>query len=165
MIPKKEGWTEEKLMYYVRAFSFLFFDDTRPNASAMVQGLKELDLSMSEHIVRSFELVSAIKSEYDELCGITRQRKGQVKASDGKATTEYALNTSYVTSEELFLEYEEFEQRAYTKLIELSKFAFSDGIYAQYMRPDGMKAILNILDPSTYVNSDLGVFVKMVVKS
>ncbi|MFN7465329.1 MAG: hypothetical protein ACK53T_02325 [Planctomycetota bacterium] len=160
LIPKKEGWDEDKLMYYVRAFSFLFFDDTRSNASAMVQALKELDLSMSEHITRSFELVAAIKAEYDELCGINRQRKGNFMASDGKATSQFALQTGYVVSEELFLQFEELEQRAYTGLIELSKFAFSDGIYAQYMRPDGAKAILDLLNPSTYVNTDFGVFVR-----
>ncbi len=124
LIPKKEGWDEDKLMYYTRAFSFLFFDDTRPNAGAMVQALKELDLSMSQHLLKSYELVQSIKMEYDDVCGISRQRKAQMSASDGKAVSEYALNQSYTMSEELFVEYEEFEQREYTGMIELSKFAF-----------------------------------------
>ncbi len=160
MIPKKEGWNEEKLMYYVRAFSFLFFDDTRPNASAMVQAMKELNMGMSEHILRSFELVASIKQEYDEVCGINRQRKAQINASDGKATSQYALNQSYVMSEEFFLEFEEFERTEYEGMIELSKYAFSDGISAQFIRTNGQKAFLNIIDPSKYCNADFGVFVR-----
>jgi hypothetical protein len=160
MIPKKEGWNEEKLMYYVRAFSFLFFDDTRPNASAMVQAMKELNISMGEHILRSFELVASIKAEYDEVCGINRQRKAQINSSDGKATSEYALSQSYVMSEEFFLEFEEFERREYECMIELSKFAFHDGISSQFIKTNGQKGFLNIIDPSTYCNADLGVFVR-----
>src|SRR5690606_13543494 len=120
----------------------------------------DMNLSMGEHILRSFELVAAIKQEYDELCGIVRQRKGNIASSDGKATTEYALNASYVISEEMFLEFEELERRSYTGLLELSKFAFSDGIYAQFTRTDGQKGFLNIIDPTTYVNTDFGVFVR-----
>lgn len=160
MIPKKEGWNEDKLMYYVRAFSFLFFDDTRPNASAMVQAMKELNMSMSEHILRSYELVSTIKSEYDEVCGISRQRKAQMNSSDGKAVSEYAMNMSYVMSEELFLEYEEFERRDYECLIELSKYAFSEGVSAQFIKTNGQKGFLNIINPAAYCNADLGIFVK-----
>ena len=71
-------------MYYVRAFSFLFFDDTRPNAHAMVQAMKELNMSVSDHILRSYEMVQATKIEYEEVCGINRQRKGDISPSSGK---------------------------------------------------------------------------------
>lgn len=160
LIPKKEGWTEDKLMYYTRAMSFLFFDDTRPNAAAMVSSMKEINMSMGEHILRSFELVASIKQEYDDVCGINRQRKGNINSSDGKATTEAALNSTYTMSEEMFLEFEEFERTEYTCLMDMSRFAFSDGIYAQFVRTDGQKAMLNIQDPSSYCATDFGVFVR-----
>lgn len=160
LIPKKEGWTEDKLMYYTRAMSFLFFDDTRPNANAMVSSMKEINMSMGEHILRSFELVSALKQEYDDVCGINRQRKAQINSSDGKGTTQAALETSYTMSEEMFLEYEEFERTEYTCLMDMSKFAFSDGIYAQFVKTDGQKAMLNIMDPASYCATDFGVFVR-----
>src|SRR5690606_30868923 len=34
------------------------------------------------------------------------------------------------------------------------------GIYAQFTRTDGQKGFLNIIDPTTYVNTDFGVFVR-----
>jgi hypothetical protein len=160
LIPKKEGWDEEKFMYYVQSFGFLFFDDTRPNAQAMVQAMKNLDAGVGEFLLRAGELVAGVKQEYEELCGINRQRKGQMNASDGKATSEYALNASYISSEELFLEFEEFERRDYECMMDLSKFAFSKGMIAQYVKTNGQRAFLNIADPTSYVNSDFGVFVR-----
>lgn len=160
LIPKNSGWDEDKLMYYVRAFSFLFFDDTRPNASSMVQAMKELDMSVYQQIVEVQDIVAGIKGEWMEVAGITPQRKGEIAASSGKATTEEAIGKSYTMSEELFLEYEEFEQDEYTDILELSKYAYPDGIQAHFIRPDGTKAFLNIHDPRSFQWSDVGVFVK-----
>ncbi len=160
LIPKMPGWNEEKMMYYVRAYSFLFFDDTRPNAAAMVNAMKDLNLSMTEHIIRSYELVRMFKEEWDEVCGINRQRKGDISASAGRGVTQDAQQASYNMSEELFVSYEEFERTEYTGFLELSKYAFSEGIASHYTRMDGQKAFLNIHDPESYINSDLAVFVR-----
>lgn len=160
LIPKKEGWDEAKLMYYVRAFGFLFFDDTRPNAASIISALKDLDLSSAQHLMNSFQMVQMIKQEWDQVCGFSPQRKADIGTSAGKGTTQAALETSYVMSEELFLEFEEFERTEYTGMLELSKFAFIDGIQAYYIKQDGTKGFLNLHDPSSFVNSDLAVFVR-----
>jgi hypothetical protein len=160
LIPKKEGWDEFKLMYYVRSFSFLFFDDTRPNASAMISALKNMDMNSTKYIIESQNLINLIKQEWDETCGLNPQRKAQIGTSAGKGVTSEAIDRSYVMSEELFLETEEFEQREYTGMLELSKYAFSDGFQSHFTKQDGTRAFLNIHDPDSYVNADLGVFVR-----
>lgn len=160
LIPKKEGWDEDTLMYYARSFSFLFFDDTRPNASAMIQAMKSLDVSALQHVIQAYQLVQIVKQEWDEACGINPQRKGDVGVSAGKAVTQEAQDRSYVMSEEMFLEYEEFEREEYEGLLEISKFAFSDGIQAQFVRQDGTKAFLDLHDPESFLNTDMGIFVK-----
>jgi hypothetical protein len=147
-------------MYYLRAFNFLFFDDTKNNAAQMISALKDLDLSSYQHLVESYNLVDLVKREWDEVCGINPQRKAQVGTSAGKAVTENAIDRSYVMSEENFLEYEEFERRDYTGLAELGKFAFSDGIQSYYIKPDGTKGFLNLHDPTAFINSDLNIFIK-----
>lgn len=160
LIPKKEGWDEEKLMYYVRAFSFLFFDDTRQNAASMVSALKDLDMSMHQHIINAYSLVAIIKQEWNEVCGISPQRKAQIGTSAGQGVTEEAIDRSYVMSEEHFLEYEEFERREYEGMLELSKYAFSKGKQAYYTKQDGTVAFLNINDPESFLWLELGVFVR-----
>jgi hypothetical protein len=160
LIPNKEGWDEDKLMYFVRSFSFLFFDETRPNAHILVNAMKDLDMSNLQHIVEAYNLVAIIKNEWDEACGFNKQRKSQIGVSAGKATTEAALETSYVMSEEMFLEYEEFEREEYQALLELSKYAYADGKQAYFTRQDGTVAFLNLHDPTSFSYTDLGVFVK-----
>lgn len=160
LIPKKEGWNIEKMLYYVRAFSFLFFDDSNPHTAQLVSALKDLNLSMADHIFKSYEMVQAIKTEWDQICGFNPQRKAEISASAGKGVTEIAQQSSATMSEELYLSYEEFERREYACLLELSKYAFSDGVQAHFIRLDGTKAFLNIHDPSSFVYSDFGIFVK-----
>ena len=160
LIPKKEGWDEDKLMYFVRAHSFLFFDDTRTNASAMVQAMKDLDVSSYDQLLMSYQLVETVKREWDEVCGINPQRKGQVSASAGKGVTQEATSRSYTMSETLYLQYEEFERTEYTGMIELSKYAFIDGIQAHFIKQDGTRAFLNLHDPDSFINSDIALFVK-----
>lgn len=160
LIPKKEGWTEEKLMYYVRAFSFLFFDDSRPNAHNMVNAIKDLNLSMADHILKSYELVRTFKMEWDEVCGFSPQRKAQISPDAPVGTTQAAMQASSVMSEELFLSYEELERRDYTCMLDLSKYAFSNGIQAHFVKLDGTKAFLNLHNPDRFAWSDFGIFVK-----
>lgn len=160
MIPKKEGWDEFKMFYYMRAFGTLFFDDTRPNAAAMISAIKNLDVSSYKHLVEAYNLVDIVKREYKQVCGINPQREAEVGVSAGKAVTQQAIDQSYVMSEENFLEYEEYERREYTGLAELGKFAFVDGIQSYYIRPDGTKGFLNLHDPTRFINSDLNVFVR-----
>lgn len=160
LVPKKEGWDEAKMMYYLRAFNFLFFDDTRPNAGQMVSALKDLDMSSTKYLLQTYQIVQSIKQEWDESCGLNPQRKAQVGASAGKGVTEAAIDRSYVMSEEMYLEFEEFEKREFTGMLELGKYAFVDGIQSWYIKPDGTKAFLDLHDPDTFINSDLAVFIK-----
>lgn len=160
LIPKKEGWTEEKLMYYARAFSFLFYDDTRPNIQLLINGIKDLDLSIAQHILKSYELVRMFKMEWDEVCGFSPQRKAQISPDAPVGTTQIAQQTSSVMSEELFLTYEELERRDYACMLELGKYAFSNGAQEHFVRLDGTKAFLNIHDPDSFTWPDYGIFVK-----
>jgi hypothetical protein len=160
LIPKKEGWDEDTLMYYARSFSFLFFDDTRPNANVMIQAMRDINVSSLQHVIQAYNLVVMVKQEWDESCGINPQRKGEVNASAGLGVTQEAQDRSYVMSEEMFLEYEEFEREEYEGMLELSKFAFSDGIQANFIKQDGTRAFLDLHNPETFLNTQLGVFVK-----
>lgn len=160
LIPKKEGWDEDTLMYYARSFSFLFFDDTRPNASVMIQAMRDINVSSLQHVIQAYNLVQIVKQEWDESCGINPQRKGEVNASAGLGVTQEAQDRSYVMSEEMFLEYEEFEREEYEAMLEISKFAFSEGLQANFVKQDGTRAFLDLHNPETFLNTDLGVFVK-----
>ncbi len=160
LIPNKEGWDENTIMYYARALSFLFVNDQSREFINSINGLKALNLSNLSYILSMYNIMDTIKMQWDEVCGINPQRKGNISASAGKGTTEQAMVRSYVINEALFAGFEEWETREYQGFLDLSRFAYSQGKKAHFLRRDGTPALLNIGDPTTYVNADLGIFVK-----
>lgn len=161
-IPKRHGWDEEKFMYYADAMGFAFIDSTaegRSGERVTFNQFQVLDMSLGQYIASQFQLLQAIKAEWEEMVGVSRQRKGQVKTSDGVGVTERAIFQSSVISEELFRKFETFMEREYNGLIDVSKVAWREGKKMTYVTSDLRTAMLNI-DPQEYQESEYGVFVK-----
>lgn len=159
MIPNKEDWDEKTVIYYAQALSVLFFDDTKVNLNAL-QAMRGIDMGLSKYIIESYTIIQQTKQEWDDISGISPQRKANIDTNAGKGITQLAIQRSLSISEELFTQYEEFEEREYTGALELSKYLFYDGIKEHFVRSTGEKAFLNIFDPDTFVNTDFKVFVK-----
>lgn len=160
LIPKKDGWDEKTVMYYAQATSFLFVDETNPKAAAALNALKQLDLSLYEYVSRGLDIVRELKAEWDDVSGISQQRKANIAASAGKKTTEIAIDRSFVISEELFTQYEEFEETEYNSLLNLSKYSFIDGIEEAYVKDNKEVALFKLDDPEKYALTEFKVFIK-----
>ena len=93
------------------------------------------------------------------MIGISRQRKGQIKTSDGVGTTERAVFQSSVISEELFRRFEAFIEKEYQGLLDTSKIAWREGKKMTYVTSDLRTAMINI-DPQEFQEAEYGVFVK-----
>jgi len=161
-IPKRHGWDEEKFMYYADAMGFAFIDSTaegKNNERVTFNQYQVLDMSLGQYIAAQFQLLQAIKSEWEEMIGVSRQRKGQVKTSDGVGVTERAIFQSSVISEELFRRFENFIEREYLGLLDTSKIAWREGKKMTYVTSDLRTALLSI-DPDEYQEAEYGVFVK-----
>lgn len=161
-IPKRHGWDEEKFMYYADAMGFAFIDSTAEGKSGervTFNQFQVLDMSLGQYIASQFQLLQAIKSEWEEMVGVSRQRKGQVKTSDGVGVTERAIFQSSVISEELFRRFESFMEKEYNGLIDVSKVAWREGKKMTYVTSDLRTAMINI-DPFEYQEAEYGVFVK-----
>lgn len=59
-------------------------------------------MGLYQHITSLIELMEYVKKEWDEVLGITRQRKGDVKSSDTVRGTQTAVSQSAVISEKYF---------------------------------------------------------------
>lgn len=162
MIPKKHGWDEEKFMYFADAMGFAFIDSSAVGQDQQRLNFNQfqvLDMSLGQYISAQFELLSAIKAEWEELLGITRQRRGQILASDGASNTNMAVGQSNVITSEIFRKFAGFEQRDLQGLLDVSKVAWKDGMHASYLTSEYREAILNI-GPDDIQDADLNVFVK-----
>lgn len=160
-VPRQHGWDEEDFLYHADAHSIGWVDTTaegRNGRQVNFNQFQVLDMSLWNYITKQYELLNAIKDEWEESMGISRQRKGNIYASDGKSNTERAVFQSSVISEELFLKFEEFEETELNGLLDTSKWAWIDGINSSYINKDYRTAFL-ALDPIKHANAKYGVFV------
>ena len=161
-IPKRHGWDEEKFMYYADAMGFAFIDSTaegKNNERVSFNQYQVLDMSLSQYINAQFQLLQAIKQEWEDLVGITRQRKGQVMASDGSGATERAVFQSSVMTEELFRKFEKYEEKEMQGLLDCSKFAWRGGKKSSYITSDYRNELLDI-DGQEFAEAEYAVFAK-----
>jgi hypothetical protein len=161
-IPKRHGWDEEKFMYYADALGFAFIDSTaegKNNERVSFNQYQVLDMSLGQYIASQIQLLEATKTEWEELLGVSRQRKGQIMASDGAGTTKNAIAQSTAITEEIYRKFEKFEQKEMQGLLDMSKHAFRAGKKIHYITDDYRNAWLDV-DGANYMESEFGIFAK-----
>jgi len=161
-IPKRHGWDEEKFMYYADAMGFAFIDSTAEGKNqerVTFNQYQVLDMSLSQYISAQFQLLQSIKQEWEDLVGITRQRKGQVMASDGSGATERAVFQSSVMTEELFRKFDKYEEKEMQGLLDTSKHAWRGGKKSAYITSDYRNELLDI-EGEEYAEAEYAVFAK-----
>lgn len=152
-----EGWSEDEFLYFVEATGIAFFDETKPNAAAILNAIRGIDMGLGNYIAQMRELLTSIKMEAWDGVGMNRQRYGDIKASDGKGNTEQATVRSSVISAEMFRRFEKFEESDLQGLLDNSKLAWINGKKGMYINSNGRKAFLDV-DPQLHLESDYGIF-------
>lgn len=162
MMPKgllPEGWSPDKAMYFAETTGVFWFDETKPNAAAVLSAIKGIDMGLGNYVKDMRDLMRDVKDEAWDAVGMNRQRYGDVNSSDGKGVNEQAVMRSSVISREIFRKFEKLEESDAQGLIEYSKEAWKKGKKGSYIRSDGSHAILDI-NGGEYQNADLGIFAK-----
>jgi hypothetical protein len=157
-IPKKHGWDEEKFFYWADATGWALIDRSQPGVDKSFNQYNVLDMGLYQHIENLISLMTFVKQEWDELLGISRQRKGNVTSSDTATGAQLASNNSSVISEKVFSRFEEFVRCELQGLLDISKLAWSDGFQAVYQGDDLRTQMLSI-DPVEYTEMDMGVYI------
>jgi hypothetical protein len=157
-IPKQNGWDEEKFFYWADATGWGLLNRNQPGADKTFNQYTVLDLGLYQHIGSLIDLMAFVKLEWDELLGISPQRKGEVKASDSVRGTQAAISQSAVISEKVFSRFEEFVECELRGLLDISKLAWQDGFTALYQGDDMRNVILSV-DPAKYTETDYGVYI------
>lgn len=157
-LPKKHGWDEEKFFYWADATGWALIDRTQPGADKSFNQYTVLDLGLYQHIENIIELMNFVKTEWDEVLGITRQRKGQIKASDTASGSQLANQQSAVISEQVYSRFEEFVRSELQGLLDISKLAWLDGFQAVHQGDDLRTQMLKV-EPHEYTEMDMGVFI------
>ena len=155
-IPDKLG--EEKFFYYAEANGFAMINRNQMGVDKTWNQYQVLDLDLYQTVNNLIGIMEQIKSEWDDVLGITRQRKGQVAASETASGVDAARYQSSVISERYFTKFDDFIRVERQGLLDCSKFAYKDGKKSLYYSNDERAAILD-LDPVSYMESDFNVHI------
>lgn len=163
LIPKEAGWNEDRFMYTATNLSFAFYNDKAPGAAAQLQGIKVLDMGLSDYAAKMYEIIQEIKAEFWDSVGMNRQRFGDIMASDGKGNTEQAIVRSAVVNQELFRKFDKFKEKEANGLIDLSRLAWINGKRGTYINSDNNIKTLEIIG-SEHSLTEYGVYAKNSAK-
>jgi len=157
-IPTDGDWDEEKFFYYGEALGYALIDRSQPGVDKTMNQYHVLDLSLFDQIKQLIELMESFKQQWDDIIGITRQRKGQTYSSDGQGVNERSVFQSTVITDMIFLGFEEFTERELQGLMDLSQFTTSKGVYSLWNDDEMFNQLLEIA-PEDFQFEELGVFV------
>jgi hypothetical protein len=158
LIPNKEGQDQDSTVYHIDASGILWVNDKKKDALQAMQAIKILDASLTDAIRQMVEYANSNRAEYDEMLGISRQRKGQTFASDAKGVTEEAIFRSTMMSEYLFNALDKLHKRDLQALIDFSQIAYIKGKKAAYVNSKNKIAYLQ-LNPEKHCFAKYSVFV------
>ena len=162
-IPNKKGWDEEKFFYYAEAMGFALIDRNQIGTDKTWNQYQVLDLGLYEHIKNLIDVMEYIKLEWDQLVGISPQRKGQTSASETATGVSTAKYQSALISERVFTRFEEFLQRELQAIVDYSKFA-NIGTEKESFYRDDFTIELNNVTPQEYMETEYGVYVSNSAK-
>ncbi len=162
-IPNKKGWDEEKFFYYAEAMGFGLIDRNQIGTDKSWNQYQVLDMGLYEHIKNLIDVMEYIKAEWDQLIGITPQRKGQTSASETATGVVTAMAQSSVISERVFTRFEEFLQRELQAIVDYSKFANIGTEKEPFYRDDFTLELINST-PEEYMEAEYGVYVSNSAK-
>ena len=157
-IPKHEDWDEEKFFYWSEANGFALIDRNQRGVDKSWNQYQVLDMGLYEHINNLIQVMDFIKREWDDLIGFTRQRKGQVAASETASGIDAARYQSSVISERMFTKFDEFMRKERQGLLDISKFLNLDGKRFVHYNNE-MKASMVEIDGPAYKETEFDVHV------
>lgn len=126
----------------------VFIDDSPENlkAPSSFNQFTSLDLTRTSEIQARYTLAQQLKSECWELVGMSRQRMGDVSASESATGTNTAIQQSYSQTEPLFIAHEYVMGQLYQAIIDAALYVESSKPQStlSYITSEGESAFVQV---------------------
>jgi hypothetical protein len=127
----------------------IFDDDSPENTKAPVSNTsiaKNIDLTRTSEIQSRYNLAAQLKNECWELIGISRQRLGNIQASETATATNTAVSQSYAQTEPLFVAHEYVMGQLYQAIVDASQYIESSKEVStlSYITSEGESAFIQV---------------------
>ena len=161
---KPKDMSLDEWLLYGDATGILFVDYNKEGYRGSSTHQSVLKLA-STTIQSYIQLLSFIKGEWEEVCGISRQREGQITSSETVGGVERSVVQSSLITEIYFTLFDEFKEREYQGLLDYSKFAWINGKKTSFVLPDSGKIVYLDVDPIEHSEAEYGIFVALSGKA
>jgi hypothetical protein len=155
---KPKNWDIDKWLLMADQTSIMFADYAKEGVNRSNNTQSRLQIASST-IQAYIELLKFIKQEWDEVCGITKQREGQITSSETVGGVERAVVQSSLITEVYFAYFDQFKEREYQGLLDWSKLAWINGKKTSFVMPETAKTIYIDIDGVEHSESEYGIFV------
>jgi len=127
-------------------------------AGSMRESVGAVDVGLGNEIQAALGHLMYLKELADETVGITRQRRGELMASDGLGTTQEAITRSNKMTEELFQEHDAVRRRVLELALEYIKLALRNKTdkKAQYILDD-MATVIYDTEGAGFTETSFGI--------
>jgi hypothetical protein len=124
----------------------VFIDDSPENlkAPSSFNQFTSLDLTRTQEIQARYTLAQQLKSECWELVGMSRQRMGDISASESATGTNAAMQQSYSQTEPLFVAHEYVMGQLYQAIIDAA-------LYVESSKPESTLSYITNEGESAFV--------------
>lgn len=164
------GWEIEKWMHFAVVNKIAVVDSFKEGnhgqstgklaGSFNTQGGRVMDMETGSYIQQHIQLLEFIKNEMGELCGVSRQREGQVSNRETVGGVERSVNQSSHITEYWFSQHENLKTRVLEAFLETAKIALrsSTNKKVQYILDDQTIEVLN-MEGEDFSEHDYGLLV------
>jgi hypothetical protein len=168
-----DGWEMDKWLHYATSMKFAFvssFNEGKKGAASgklagqMSPQSGEIDLETGNSIQHNISLLQFIEQKIEDTAGVSRQRKGDISASELVGNTERAVAQSSHITEDWFRIHNFTKVRALEALIKVAQDCIEDGSKAFQYVTDDMQTIFSQIDGREFSDADYEVFVTDSIK-
>lgn len=162
-------WDVDKWMYFARKNNLAVIDSFKEGnygastgklAGAMNNASRGvIDADFGSNIQQYINLLDYIKQEMSDVCGISRQREGEIQNRETVGGVERStLQSSHIT-EWLFVQHDDVKKRALECFLETAKIALQGRSKKfKYLLSDNSLAVMNI-DGDEFAEADYGLVI------
>lgn len=170
------GWEIEKWMHFAVVNKIAVIDSFKEgNHGAATgklaggfntQGGRVIDMETGSYIQQHIQLLEFIKIEMGEICGVTKQREGQISNRETVGGVERSVNQSSHITEYWFSQHENLKIRVLEAFLETAKVALrgKNNKKVQYILDDQTIEVLN-MEGDDFAESDYGILITNTSKS
>jgi hypothetical protein len=161
-LPKTNGMTMDTFLHYFDNTDIAFIDtSTEGNEGMHPQNqsnfFQQVDLGISSTFNALMATLLKIEEGVDSISGISKQREGDISASETATNAGRAIAQSTYITEPLFYIHNECKREALVHLVKVAQMAYKDGKMVNFLKSDGVQAMLEI-DGDVLNDSEYDIF-------